>query len=468
MTEPRQCYVFTPEGIKGMSDQDAIMTFATLTGHNEDQEQTNTLITAIQMGFRLAKGKETPYVDYEHSHQIIKAFAERFQRVFSGDFAQKVKDSVPTTFTGKDGQGRPMEYDEWRVAREINKQGLPQHVFSSLFEKYLFGDWMNRKLVVQWFHEQSQIPDDSAPTEIKNAEFGNGLFASRDIKQGELISYYPMDWVSDSHLCPTNDNNEPYSIDQQKWICIQNAGIIGYGNPHDKQGNPERILKELREAEGRMTHRINDYGFSFSGEDGYVHIWGDPLTKQPNSWFRGCIANDGGYFIGQTPEGYRKEFMKMTVNDKNSKCNTLLNTRMTATRDIKKGEEILTIYGEDYWFGGSIQPDGTMEKVKEEMVYEPCHAVLIRDAYNKLESRGQKKKAKEKKKKLREHQDETFKEFREKLAESPSNPDNNKWRVCICEVNQKGSGIDVKSVICGGVGELGWIDGDPTQFSTFY
>ena len=460
-----QSYKFTPDGILGMSDEDAIMTCATLMGHNEDTEQTNTLETAIQMAFRTVKGKN--FIDYEYSYEIIKAFTSRFKKVLlEGSLSMEIQETLPKTFTGKDGQGRKMEYDEWRVANDMKRHGLPDDALITFFEKHLFGDWVNRKLVVQWFHLNSQLEDDSAPTEIKNSQFGEGLFATRDIKQGELISYYPMDWVSDSRLCPPQGDDKPYSLSHQKWICSQNAGIIGYGNDYDKQGNPQRIIKELRESEGRMTHRINDYGFSFSGDDGSVHIWGDPLAKQPNSWFRGCMINDGAYFVGQTPEGYRKEFMKMTVNDKDSKCNTRLSTRMIASRDIKKGEEIFTVYGEQYWFGGALHQDGTEEEVENDKVYEPHHAVIVRDAFNKC-SQGQKKKAKEKKKALIEHQNDLFKEFREKLAESPENPDNNKWRVCICEVTQKESNLDVSSVICGGP-EGVWIDGDPTQFSRFY
>ncbi len=467
MTEHRQAYQFTPEGIRAMNEQDAIMTCATLMGHNEDTEQTSSLITAIQLGFRT--GQETGEIDYEYCYEIIHAFHDRFNRLLKGNTAKEVNKNIPSHFTGKDGNGKTMDYEEWRVAKDMAKNGMPRDQFCAFFEKFLFGDWINRKLVVDWFHKYSQIPDDTAPTNVRGSQFGKGVFATRDIKKGELIAYYPMDWVSDSRLCPSNNQDEPYSIDHQKWICIQNAGIIGYGNPHDKQGNPERILAELREAEGRMTHRINDYGFSFAGEDGYVHIWGDPLVNQPNSWFRGCMINDGGYFVGQTPEGYKKEFLKMELGDSDSKCNTKLSTRMIASRDIKEGEELLTIYGCEYWFGGAMTQEGDEKPIDEDCNYQPHDAIVIRDAFNKC-NKGQKKKAKEKKKQWREHQDEAFKIFREKLAVDEGNPDDNKWRVVICEVKQKpeSSAMDVTSVICKGVKDKEWVDGDPIQFSEFY
>ncbi len=458
----RQVYKFTPEGIRSMSEPDAIMTCATLMGHNEDEDQTNSLITAIQLGFR-SNGK----IDFENAYEIIYAFNDRFQSILKGETAKHVGKQIPNHFTGKDNNGKPMEYEEWRCAKDLANQNMPKNAFVGFFEKYLFGDWINRKQVVNWFHKHSQIPDDTAPTEIKGCQYGNGLFATRDIKKGELIAYYPMDWVSDSRLCPTDDNKEKYSADQQKWICIQNAGIIGYGNPYDEQGNPERIMKELRDAEGRMTHRINDYGFSFSGSDGYVHIWGDPLSKQPNHWFRGCIANDGAYFVGQTPKGYREEYYKMMNGKSDSKCNCQLSTRMVASRDIKKGEEILTVYGESYWFGGAINPNGDVAEVDDDLNYNTADALTVRDAFNKM-SKGQKKKAKANKKAMREGQDNTFKTFREKLADSDSNPDKNKWRVCICEVNQKENSIDVSSVICSGTKDNDCVDGDPIQFSRFY
>ncbi len=443
-------YEMSPKGIARMTDVDinivmgVVMEFMTediakkvrLT--EEDREDLkNTIIT----GLRLAGGPNEEDFDFEKSFEIIEAFIKRFMKILT---------------------------KQEKAKAALEEHGDLTQIFTQQFEQLLYGNWYNRKLIIQWFQKNSQRICDESPTIIKGSKYGRGVFASRDIKEGELIAYYPMDWVSDTKLYPKKkDNKTSYSTDQMKWICLQNAGIIGYGNPYDKAGNPERIMKELREEEGRMAHRINDYGFSFSSKDGGVHIWGDPLCHQPNSWFRGCIVNDGAYHTDQTKEGYCKEFNDMVMCRRFSKCNTRLSTRMTATRNIKKGEEIMTVYGEDYWFGG-----GENTEEGGDRQWFSRHHLL------NLKSKGQKKKFKALKKAMVKNQREGFKMFREGMAEKClennkfSGFDGNKWRVCICDINPSSDGnYNVDAVIVNHEakeGESDWEDGHPTQFSTYY
>jgi len=450
-----QSYQFTPEGIMKMSDVDVLMTFATLMGHTEDVEQRESLETAIRLAFR------TPSLNYEQGYKVIDAFCQRFKPVISQSL-EKICDLITPEFTGKTPDGEPMDYQEWLAMRQIQQMGMGS--MSPLFEQHMFGDWINRKLVVDWFFNEAVREDDTAPTEIKNGEFGKGLFASRDIKRGELIAYYPMDWVADSHLCPIQDNGDPYSTEQQKWICIQNGAIIGYGNPN-MPDDAERIMNENREAAGGVSNRLMDYGYSFAGQDGYVHIWGDPECKHKNSWFRGHIINDGAYHKGQTQDGYDKMFQEAQCGDAN-KINCRLSTRITADRDIKKGEEILTAYGSDYWFGGIMSPQGVKKEYDPEC-YTPKDAAVCRDAMFHMNT-GQKKKAKKQKQDIAEQQIKTFNLFRDHIAKKEHVPDNNQWRVCITNVDVKEGALDVEAVVVSGMPDREWVEGDPTQFYHYY
>jgi hypothetical protein len=443
-------YEFTPAGIAGMSDMDIHMTFIALMGNHSEhdhitEEEYENLRRSITAGLRLAGGPQEEDFDFEKSHEIIDIFIKRFMKII--DKSPEALEAMKELYKG---------------------HGDLKEIFQQEFERLLYGNWYNRRLIIEWFHKNSQRINDEAPTILKNTKYGRGVFASRDIKRGDLIAYYPMDWVSDSKLVPKqkDTNTETFSEEQLKWICLQNAGIIGYGNPYDEQGNPERILQELRESEGRMCSRINDYGFSFASDDGSVHIWGDPLVNQPNSWFRGCMINDGAYNPKQTEEGYYKEFMNMARGLRVSKCNTRLATRMTASRDIKKGEEILTVYGKDYWFGGASDQEG--ENI-EKFNWNSRHNAL------NLKSRGQKKKFKAKKKEMAKTQNEGFEMFRRGLLERLQEGeyyegfDGNKWRVVILEVKMiQGGRFSLDAVVCKGNDGNEWIDGHPTQFSKYY
>ena len=439
-----QSYEFSVEGIPEMSDADIHNVIAVILGACPEnimtKDQQTKLRKIICFGLR-NRGDITDDFDYEKSWDIINAFIKRYMK-FLGNY-----------------KGNADVKDILNVCYEA---------YATRFDEVFCSDSENRRLIIEWFQKNSQIPNDEAPTEIKNTKYGRGVFASRDIKKGDLISYYPMDWVADSTLCPMNvrDGHHPHA-ENLKWICIQNAGIVGYGNPYDKKGNPQRIINELREAEGRMTPRINDYGFSFGEDDEVVHIWGDPLCDQPNSWFRGCLINDGAYDFKKTKEDYDKEFQNMIHGLRISKCNTRLATRMVASRDIKKGEEILTAYGEGYWYSKGETASGD-ERGEESAKHNCRHHCL------NLKTKGQKKKAKEKKKAQQDAQNDTFAVMREHLAKSCHEDqenyegfDGNKWRVCVLGVNTlEDQRVHVDACFINGQDK--WQEGHPTQFSQFY
>ncbi len=396
--------------------------------------------------------------DVEHNAKVIQTIYEEYSKLF-----EHVRQEARTGGV----VGDDLDDEEKDMLTTIIQHGLPREMVFLHFSEMITMNWYARKRYIQWFHKKMAEEDLTAPVEIYNSQFGKGLRATRDIKKGELVCYYPMDWVSDPSLCPEREDGRDAEI--EKWMCLQNAGVLGYGNPHD-QDSAQKIMDKLVENSGRITRDLNDYGFSFgSTVDGICHIWGDREGEnhKKNNWFIGHMINDGVYHIDQTKEGYEAESKKVfaaawngdTLED--SIVNVRLNSRMTAIKDIKKGEPIHTIYGSEYWFSGGHTPEGESDHL---------HETFCRHRYNTM-STGQKKKAKKKIKDITTTQRQTFKDFRERTAansmeqheeiKSPPHP----YQIVVTEVNPMEGRLHVASTICC---PEGWEPHHPTQFADFY
>ena len=407
--------------------------------------------------------------DVEKNWEIIETILSEYQKIMEVHIRAKA-DEIKATLSDRG--------DEMNAFDHIMKYGLPMENFRRSFFEVMIGDWKNRQLYVKWFHNKMAQDDMTAPVEVFNTQYGRGLRATRDIKKGDLVCYYPMDWVSDSALAPTDQHTgEKMSDEQCKWICQHNAGILGYGNPNTK-GIAQVIMDKLRENLGRITRDLNDYGFSFGMDGGQVHIWGDPDAEnhKTNNWFLGHMINDGGYHPDQTREKYnegQRDLQEETqgVPTPSQECNVLLDTRMRASRDIKKGEEIKTYYGAEYWFGGRTDKKKTSERqsemeVGQEAYKEECST--CRHQYNNL-TKNQKKKEKKRIKEAEESQRRTFTKFRTITAQRTTEQHNMEClpsQICLTNAIKNENGqLGLESCI---IANEGWIDGHPTQFSNFY
>ena len=393
--------------------------------------------------------------DVEHNFKVIRTIYERYNILFD-----RVRQEYRT------GGVEGLNDEDHTLVKAILEHGLPEGMLTQYFAEMITSYWYGRKRYIQWFHKKMAEDDMSAPVEIYNSEFGRGLRTTRDVKKGELLCYYPMDWVSDPSLAPKHEGGR--DVAKEKWMCLQNAGVIGYGNPHDPEG-AKKVMDQLVENKGRITANLNDYGFSFgSTDDGICHIWGDPdgQQHQKNNWFVGHMINDGAYHPDQTEEGYNelsKKIFAMDWNGENSNhpVNVRLNSRMTAIRDIKKGEPLLTIYGSEYWFDSGRGPEGELESRAE-------NSPFCRHTINHM-STGQKKKAKKKRKEINLGQRQTFEQFRNRTAEKAVEENEidecHPYQIVITDVSGQDGRCHVSSTIA--VPE-GWQPHHPTQFANFY
>lgn len=159
---------------------------------------------------------------------------------------------------------------------------------------------------------------------IQNSSIhGKGVFALRDIKQGELITLYPPDYIKYiSRL--TGKGSE------QTWYHCQ----------YSSGGHLEYDID---------MSRLNELDlYSFSINDSF-HIMGDPLLLD-NPGYLGHMINDGAA-ITEHGEEHERIYCSHSLSLANSVLVTSKHciVMVYALRDIHKGQEILTSYGSDYW-----------------------------------------------------------------------------------------------------------------------
>ena len=153
---------------------------------------------------------------------------------------------------------------------------------------------------------------------------GTGLFATRDIRAGELITLYPGD-----ALLYWKDGQVAMSASKQ--LC---SGVVfGVHIPMD-----ERNVDRVTSADARQ------YEICASSTLSCV---GDPRLAD-NPAYLGHFTNDG--VVCASPEG-AATYRVATRAAANADHVTLEGCHLAtqATRDIFSGDEILVTYGEGYW-----------------------------------------------------------------------------------------------------------------------
>jgi hypothetical protein len=200
---------------------------------------------------------------------------------------------------------------------------------------------------------------------------GRGLVAKRDIKEGELVGIYPVDWViyGDQHQewikkqpRERPDMKMPFE-DQHTWSMYN--GLLGEGDLYNKE-NFNMMEQSIRDNEGVITKELETYGYTCLGQEaedsekwrGYDDVtsetWAHPKINHPNEWAVIHMGNDGLYTPGMTKDDYA-ELNKGCKTD--GPVNINLDFICIAVRDIKAGEEIQDSYGENYWFNGIVTKD---------------------------------------------------------------------------------------------------------------
>lgn len=151
------------------------------------------------------------------------------------------------------------------------------------------------------------------PLSIRSSFFGNGLFSDGDIPKGTVITMYPA-----HHYGVKKDSSG------DTFTVTYNAGI----------GKPNM-----------------DYALKIDG--GRLILYGEP-SMVSHQWFLGHMLND----VADLTK-YRRGREAQWLADYRIRAKKLANCRLImdkdyayviATRDVKAGEELFCVYGEDYWF----------------------------------------------------------------------------------------------------------------------
>ena len=162
-------------------------------------------------------------------------------------------------------------------------------------------DFFNVKEIFNVFDDYS----DEGLIIAKSKIHGLGVFTTKPIRQGKIITYYPPHYL----IYVVDDNHE-----------------ILYSN----LTNDKTITDQI----------IENYSFTISPE---IQLFGDPEILDS---YLGHMINDGYNFIDSELENYNEDnnnaifFVSYDTNK----------VYIFANRDIDKGEEITISYGAEFWF----------------------------------------------------------------------------------------------------------------------
>jgi len=152
---------------------------------------------------------------------------------------------------------------------------------------------------------------------------GNGLFTKKDIKAGEIITFYPGDILA-------------YYPEKNRDI---EGHVVGYIFCDELKDN-----KELNEAFNNNKKYYKDYQLAVN--ESYSLIGIPEINNNPA--YLGHFCNDGAR--GHT-EKDKKIYETVSVLKSNAYFKNICDCMMAvvAIKDIKKNEEILVTYGHGYW-----------------------------------------------------------------------------------------------------------------------
>lgn len=196
----------------------------------------------------------------------------------------------------------------------------------------MFSDPHAMRFLTPW-----DFPVRVGPSAERGGPGGRGVFATRDIRAGEVLTFYPCDAME---------------------IRTTTGSSVG-GNP----AAAARITSNMRGHRSRIL--VCPEGFHHEDQMGVQwHVHGDPARE--DVWACGHLVNDPLDAAGvaslnkdpKTPEEASQaylDYLRKTAPHMNCRFETIVRGMLlavTAERDIRAGEELLVPYGYvDYWCG---------------------------------------------------------------------------------------------------------------------
>jgi len=158
----------------------------------------------------------------------------------------------------------------------------------------------------------------------------NGLFASQDLKKGELVTFYPCDIVMTFKT--KKGKKSVQGCRSGRFEKAYEAVFGDLNNPLHKQSFSHYCAN-------------NQYIYELDNE---TSIIADPVFKKSDNYL-GQFINDGA----RASTNPKSHGIYKTVSSLRTNCELVplakLHLAIRTTKDIKKGEELLRTYGVNYW-----------------------------------------------------------------------------------------------------------------------
>lgn len=211
-----------------------------------------------------------------------------------------------------------------------------------------------------------------APSTVVGA--GNGLFASRDIANDELITMYPGDAVLIQSPSTTPPAPAPAAPSPENTKSPPDSPpVVGVMFGSHIQGQ-DRIPNQVTTPEARSYEmEINKY----------TSIVADPQIGFKDPAYLGHFANDGEALY-EFDAASREIYSKASVERHNAAHFVMEGAHMVtvATKPVAKGEEIFVSYGEGYWLSRSFSMSDMDATEKNAIVVEMASAKSSSTFYN--------------------------------------------------------------------------------------
>lgn len=164
---------------------------------------------------------------------------------------------------------------------------------------------------------------------------GQGLFASRNLAEGELITLYPGDALL------------IWSKEVGDFNC--EVGVMFGNHVEAKDRDPSRV----------STDEARSYELKIRTSHSIV---ADPLLVDDAAYL-GHMCNDGSALMNRN-NASRTEYSQETFDRHNAAFFVMEGCHFTgiATKDIAKDEEIFVSYGEGYWLSRSYKKEAADEQ----------------------------------------------------------------------------------------------------------
>lgn len=180
------------------------------------------------------------------------------------------------------------------------------------------------KLKILLLYTRYKLPNIGKVHIDKSTIHGKGVFASMDIKKGELLTFYPADVVL--FKMQSEETKKPLFYTQFS----------------------QEIIKEYDRNEDRLKKFAENTTYRLDMDERYSII-GYPKFDQDSN-FLGHYIND--WFDGDPFKMNEQEYLKNSLQRINCGSRPTkggLHIAVVAIKDISRGEELLTAYGTKYW-----------------------------------------------------------------------------------------------------------------------